>query len=71
MYLELIKAGFNVDIYDPVVPKDKVFHEYGIRIKTSVDEITHEFHKVAFLATEHFDLGLQDIEFEYFYNYKA
>lgn len=38
LYLEYINAGFNVDIYDPVVDLDSAMHEYSVDILDSLPD---------------------------------
>jgi UDP-N-acetyl-D-glucosamine/UDP-N-acetyl-D-galactosamine dehydrogenase len=58
----LIKSGFNVTVYDPVVVVDEVFIEYGVVVESDISNITEE---VVFLAVGHSEI-LRNINFEKF-----
>jgi len=62
VFQRLVKSGFNVTVYDPIVAVDEVFTEYGVGIESDISKITEE---VVFLAVGHSEI-LRNINFEKF-----
>ncbi|MDO6639191.1 nucleotide sugar dehydrogenase [Shewanella sp. 5_MG-2023] len=71
VYNLLIKNGFNVIVYDPIVDKEEVFEEYGIDVITSISEIDFNDYTVSFIGTEHNDFNELSKEFKFTYNFKS
>ena len=56
IYNELVLFGLNVDIYDPLVDSDELYHGYGIRTIDKLDK-----YDCIILAVSHNDFKLLDI----------
>lgn len=56
IYNELVLFGLNVDIYDPLVDSDELYHEYGITTINKLDK-----YDCIILAVSHNDFKLLDI----------
>lgn len=56
IYNELVLFGLNVDIYDPLVDSDELYHEYGIRTINKLDK-----YDCIILAVSHNDFKSLDV----------
>lgn len=71
VYKQLVKLGFNVDIFDPVVNSTEVFDEYGVRVANEV----RNAYDVGFFAVGHDAIKDMineiDFKFNYIFDYKS
>lgn len=53
IFFELKSYGIDIEIYDPWANKGEVKHEYGLNIKTSLDELIDRGYESIILAVAH------------------
>ena len=52
LYTNLVGAGYKTTLYDPLVDKDEVFNEYGIKV-TNDDAVLKEKYQIVVIGTNH------------------
>jgi len=69
LYLKMVRLGFRVQIYDPVIDVSAAKEKYGIQILNDMEAIDAS---VAFIAVGHdeFSGALQNKSFDYIYEFK-